>query len=199
MDGGVQQDTVHGVAKSQTRLHSGTQVTSLSLNLTYSPHSSKKTTFGEVSKIFQICRIQRKMFSVALFNLSVGFNMVDKSLLLELFSSFWFIRHKHPIHHHHHVKNLSLQCGRPKFYPWVGKIPWRRKWQLTPVFFSEKSHGQRSLVGYSLWGRKSWTCDLVTKPPPPPFRTTSSWFSYTIRCLLSPHLFLLLISNLIPL
>ena len=38
--------------------------------------------------------------------------------------------------------------------PWVGKIPWRRKWQPTPVFLSWKSHGQRSLAGYRSWGRK---------------------------------------------
>jgi len=31
----------------------------------------------------------------------------------------------------------------------MGKIPWRRKWQPTPVFLPEKSHGQRSLAGYS--------------------------------------------------
>ena len=31
----------------------------------------------------------------------------------------------------------------------VGKIPWRRKWQPTPVFLPEKSHGQKSLVGYN--------------------------------------------------
>ena len=30
---------------------------------------------------------------------------------------------------------------------WVGKIPWRRKWQPTPVFLPGKSHGQRSLAG----------------------------------------------------
>ena len=41
--------------------------------------------------------------------------------------------------------------------PWVGKISWRRKWQPTPVFLPGKSHGWRSLVGYSLWGRKSRT------------------------------------------
>ena len=35
-----------------------------------------------------------------------------------------------------------------------GKIPWRRKWQLTPVFLPGESHGQRSLVGYSPWGHK---------------------------------------------
>ena len=33
--------------------------------------------------------------------------------------------------------------------PWVGKIPWRREWQPTPVFWSGESHGQRSLAGYS--------------------------------------------------
>ena len=38
--------------------------------------------------------------------------------------------------------------------PWVGKIPWRRKWQLTPVFLPGKFHGQRSLAGYSPWGHK---------------------------------------------
>ena len=44
-----------------------------------------------------------------------------------------------------------------QFDPWVRKIPWRRKWQSTPVFFPGESHGQRSLTGYSPWGRKSWT------------------------------------------
>ena len=43
------------------------------------------------------------------------------------------------------------------FDPQVGKIPWRRKWQITPVFLPWKSHGQRSLVGYSPWVGKSWT------------------------------------------
>ena len=38
--------------------------------------------------------------------------------------------------------------------PWVGKIPWRREWQPTPLFLLEESNGQRSLAGYSLWGPK---------------------------------------------
>ena len=42
-----------------------------------------------------------------------------------------------------------LQCGRPRFDPWVGKISWRRKQQPTPVFLPRKSHGPRSLGGYS--------------------------------------------------
>ena len=52
------------------------------------------------------------------------------------------------------------QCQRHKrrgFDPRVGKIPWRRKWQPTPVFLPGKSHGQRSLVGYSSWVLESQT------------------------------------------
>ena len=40
------------------------------------------------------------------------------------------------------------------FEPWVGKTPWRRAWQPTPVFLPGESCGQRSLVGYSPWGPK---------------------------------------------
>ena len=50
--------------------------------------------------------------------------------------------------------SICLQCRRPGFDPWVRKIPWRRKWQSTPVFLSGESHGGRSLVGYSPGGCK---------------------------------------------
>ena len=50
--------------------------------------------------------------------------------------------------------SVCLQCGRPRFNPWVGKILWRRKWQPTPGYLPGESHGQWCLVGYSLWGRK---------------------------------------------
>ena len=46
------------------------------------------------------------------------------------------------------VKNLPANAGVAGFDPWVGKIPWSRKWQLPPVFLSGKFHGQRSLAGY---------------------------------------------------
>ena len=49
-------------------------------------------------------------------------------------------------------KSICLQCGRPGFDPWVRKIPWRRKWQPTPVLLPGESHGWRSLVGYSPGG-----------------------------------------------
>ena len=46
--------------------------------------------------------------------------------------------------------------------PWVGKIPWRRQWLFTPVFLPGESHGQRSLAGYSPWGRTESDRTLVT-------------------------------------
>ena len=51
-------------------------------------------------------------------------------------------------------KKICLQCRRHGFNPWVRKIPWRRKRQRIPVFLPGKSHGQRSLAGYSPWGDK---------------------------------------------
>jgi len=43
----------------------------------------------------------------------------------------------------------TQETWRCQFDQWVGQIPWRRKWQLTPVFFLGESQGQKSLVGYS--------------------------------------------------
>ena len=47
---------------------------------------------------------------------------------------------------------IARQCRRYRrrgFHPWARKIPWRSKWQPTPVFWPGESHGQRSLMGYS--------------------------------------------------
>ena len=58
------------------------------------------------------------------------------------------------------AKRICLQCGRPGFNPWVGKIPWRRERLLTPVFWPGEFHGL-----YSPWGHKEldrterlWLC-----------------------------------------
>ena len=54
-------------------------------------------------------------------------------------------------------KEPICQCWshkRLRFDPWVGKIPWRRAWQPTPIFLPGESHGQRSLASYSPLGRK---------------------------------------------
>ena len=47
------------------------------------------------------------------------------------------------------VAQMVKTLPAPGFDPWVGKIPWRRAWQPTPVFLPGESHGQRSLAGYS--------------------------------------------------
>ena len=67
-------------------------------------------------------------------------------------------------HTHTHTASLGLsgkkfacQCRSSKrsgFSPWVGKIPWKRKWPPTPVFLPGKF--QRSLAGWSQWGHKEW-------------------------------------------
>ena len=54
-------------------------------------------------------------------------------------------------------KESTCQCRRHKrhrFNSWVGKIPWRREWQPTPVFLPGEFHGRKSLVGYGPWGCK---------------------------------------------
>ena len=49
-------------------------------------------------------------------------------------------------------KRIRLQCRRPGFDPWTGKIPWSRKWQPTPVFLPRESNGQRSLAWQASMG-----------------------------------------------
>ena len=71
----------------------------------------------------------------------------------------------------HNDKESACQCRRHKrcgFNPWVGKIPWSRKWQPTTVFLPGESYGQRSLAGNSPWGQKELN---MTK-----------WFSTHILC-----------------
>jgi len=59
-------------------------------------------------------------------------------------------------------KEPTCQFRRLEFNPWVRKSPWRRKWQLTPVFLPGESHGWRSLAGYSPYGHRVGH-DWVTK------------------------------------
>ena len=60
------------------------------------------------------------------------------------------------------VKNL-LAVQKTQVWSLGWEIPWRKKWQPAPVFFPGKFHGQRSLMGYSPWGRKRLRHDLATK------------------------------------
>ena len=56
-------------------------------------------------------------------------------------------------------KKSTCQC---RFNPRIKKSPWRRAWQTSPIFLSGKSHGQKSLAGYSPWCRKRVGHDWVT-------------------------------------
>ena len=61
------------------------------------------------------------------------------------------------------VKASACNVGDLGSISGLGRFPWRRKWQPTPVFLPGESHGRRSLVGYSPWGRKeSDTTERVT-------------------------------------
>ena len=66
----------------------------------------------------------------------------------------------------HHFAH-SWICLQRRFNSWVGKIPWRRKWQLMPVFLLENPMGRGAW-----WARVCGVArvrhDLATKPPPPP-------------------------------
>ena len=55
------------------------------------------------------------------------------------------------------VKNLAANAGDVRnmgSIPGLGRSPWKRAWQATPVFLPGESHAQRSLPGYSAWGCK---------------------------------------------
>ena len=80
-------------------------------------------------------------------------------------------------------------CRTSRFDPWVGKIPWRRKWLPTPVFLAGKSLGQRSLEDHSPWGRKcqTWhqtTTSCLQPSPLHPFNVAGSRLQGGRRCLL---------------
>ena len=66
----------------------------------------------------------------------------------------------------HRGRESTCRCRRRKrciFHPRVGKVPWRRAWQPTPVFLPGESHGQRSLAGYSPRSRKESDMTEVTE------------------------------------
>ena len=73
----------------------------------------------------------------------------------------------------------TCQCKRWKrcgFDPWVGKIPWRRKWKPTPVFLPGKSDGQRSLAGYIPMGHKE---SDKTEHSLTQMQTLKKWYKWT--------------------
>ena len=64
------------------------------------------------------------------------------------------------------------RCRRLGFDSWVGKIPWRIKWQSTSGFLPGESHGQKILAGYSPWGLKRVRRSLATKEQEQPLASS---------------------------
>ena len=89
--------------------------------------------------------------------ITLGFVLICRSLLHILGFAWWLSG-----------QNVCQQWKRHRrcmFHLWMGKVPWRREWQPTPVFLPEKSHGQSNLVGYSPKGcRESDTYILCINP-----------------------------------
>ena len=85
-------------------------------------------------------------------------NMIIYIFYLKCFSGglLWWLSDKESVCQYRRLR-------RHRFDTWVGKIPWRRKWQLTVVFLCGKFCGQSSLAGYSPWGLKRVGHDLATK------------------------------------
>ena len=57
---------------------------------------------------------------------------------------------------------ICLQCRRPRFDPWVGKMPWRKEWLPTPVLMPREFHRQRNLARYSPWSYKVTATEQLT-------------------------------------
>ena len=99
-------------------------------------------------------------------------------------------------------REFACQYRRQGFDPWVGKIPWRRKWKPISVILPGKPHGQGSLVGYNPWGCKRVRHNLATKQ-----QQQSSYLDWSIHPsihgafppILPFNYFCLLILHLVPL
>ena len=88
-------------------------------------------------------------------------------------------------------KEPTSHSKRLRFEPWVGKTPWRRVWQPTPVFLPGKFHGQRSLAGYSIrhsWVTKTFTFQDGVIPLAQPCSPPAPASSLTLSLLLSDSL-----------
>ena len=90
------------------------------------------------------------------------------------------------------VKDLPTDAADARFNPWVGKMPWNRKWQPALVFLPGRFHGQRSLAGYSPWScRKSditgwlnnkfWTQSFLIKNQKQVFKFLKIYIVYILK------------------
>ena len=92
------------------------------------------------------------LFVLSLFYIGTAYQIHHcKSSLMFSLLSFWFVKAWFP---GGSDGKASARNVWPWFDLWGRKMPWRKKWQPTPILLPRKFHGWRSLVGYSLWGHK---------------------------------------------
>ena len=107
------------------------------------------------SKLYSITQFSREFYSISpgsgkVFFQSCANNSNVESQLNHCSSSFSFLKPQHP----QESSDLFFNPGGFMPYLYSTQIHWRRKWQPTAVLLPGKSHGRRSLVGYSPWGHK---------------------------------------------
>ena len=157
MDGGAWWAAVHGVARNQTRLSDFT--------FTFHFHALEKEMATHSSVLaWRIPGTGQPGGLPSMGSHRVGHDWSD----LAAAAAAAAVRPCHPMKKKKSSEDLSdflrvtvaellrihPQCRRPKFDPWVRKMPWRRKWKHTPVFLPREFQGQRILVGYSPWEHK---------------------------------------------
>ena len=91
-------------------------------------------------------------------------------------------------------KESACQCRRHRFSPWVGKIPWSRKWQPTPILLPRKLHGQRSLAATVHWVSKCRTRLSIHTDTHTHTRTLSSHLGSSPH----PHSMNLILTTILP-
>ena len=150
--------------KEIPKLAQSDQVTVLYRNLVWEGNSLKSTSLSTFMTFYLIEISCEMLFS----------HCVSRFYLLAILTSWCgkpclcpFLRYSQLA-----LKNLPA-CAADETWvsPWVGKIPWRRAWQPTPVSLPGESHGQRTLAGYSPWGHKEWdTAEATSHTHTPPVK-----------------------------
>ena len=171
MDGGAWRATVHGVAKSRTRLSDFT--------FTFHFHALEK----EMATHSSVLALRIPGMGEPSGLSSMGLHRVGHDWSDLAAAARQFIPHLSTSYFPGGSDGrICLQCKRPGFNPWVRKLLWRREWKPTPVLLPGEYHGQRSLEGYNARGCRE--SDITEGQ-------TFSFFSFAIR-----KIFIILNQNL---
>ena len=105
------------------------------------------------SKTYKICIPNTHFCPNSVFQKKKKKKKEENLVLLFNFGLPWWLR----------WSRICLECQRPRFDPWIRKIPWRTEWLPNPVFLPGKCHELRGLPGYSPWACKE--SDRTTTVP----------------------------------